>query len=83
MSPLKIRAVRDMAREQGLLEGSTRMVRGRMPETLVSAARKKTGIQSDTELLRLGLATLAVQDNYGAWLMSHYDSVPPDVDLEY
>lgn len=27
--------------------------------------------------------TPPVQDSYGAWLMLHYGSVPPDIDLEY
>jgi hypothetical protein len=83
MSRLKMHAMRTMAEEKGLLNGKTQMLRGRMPETLVRAARKNTGIESDTELIRLGLETLANQDNYGTWLMSHYGTIPPDVDLEY
>jgi hypothetical protein len=76
-------AMRTMAEEQGLLKGKTQMLRGRMPETLVQAARKNTGIESDTELIRLGLETLANQDNYGAWLLSQRGTIPPDIDLEY
>ena len=76
-------AMRTMAEEQGLLKGKTQMLRGRMPETLVRAARKSTGIQSDTELIRLGLETLASQDNYGEWLISRRGSLPADLDFEY
>jgi hypothetical protein len=83
MSRLKMHAMRAMAEEQGLLNGKTQMLRGRMPETLVRAARKNTGIESDTELIRLGLQTLANQDNYGAWLISQRGTIPPDVDLEF
>jgi hypothetical protein len=83
MSRTKILAMRAMAVEQGLLKGKTRTVRGRMPETLVQRARKNTGIESDTELIRLGLETLANQDNYGAWLISQRGTIPPDIDLEY
>ncbi|MFY9747363.1 MAG: hypothetical protein WA891_18665 [Acidobacteriaceae bacterium] len=83
MSRRKIYAMQTMAAEQGLLNGKTEVVRGRMPQTLLAAAKKNTGIRSQTELLKLGLATLALQENYGAWLMSHYGTIPPDVDLEY
>jgi len=83
MSRRKMFAMRTMAEERGLLEGKTHVMRGRMPETLISAAKKNTGIKSDTELIKLGLATLALQDNYGEWLMSHSGTIPADIDLEY
>ena len=83
MSRRKIRDMHTMAAEQGLLQGETEVVRGRMPKTLVSAAKKNTGIKSQTELIRLGLETLANQDNYGAWLISQSGTVSPDIDLEY
>jgi hypothetical protein len=83
MSRTKIHAVRAMAETQGLLKGKTQVIRARMPETLVRAARKKTGIESDTELIRLALETLANQGNYGAWLISQRGTIPPEIDLEY
>ncbi|MFP5229755.1 MAG: hypothetical protein ACLGXA_19250 [Acidobacteriota bacterium] len=83
MSLRKIRDMHTMAAEQGLLQGETEVVRGRMPKTLVSAAKKNTGIKSQTELIRLALETLANQDNYGAWLLSQRGTVPLDIDLEY
>jgi hypothetical protein len=83
MSRRKIRDMHTMAAEQGLLQGETEVVRGRMPKTLVSAAKKNTGIKSQTELVRLGLETLANQDNYGEWLISRRGSLPADLDFEY
>ncbi|MGB6134731.1 MAG: hypothetical protein WCC14_14065 [Acidobacteriaceae bacterium] len=83
MSRTKIHAMRTMAEERGLMSGRTTVVRGRMPESLVEQAKRNTGIKSDTELIRLGLATLVCEDNYGEWLMAHYGTVPPDIDLEY
>lgn len=83
MSRLKMHALQTMAEEQGLLRGKTQMLRGRMPETLVQAARKNTGIESDTELIRLGLELLANQDNYGEWLISRRGRIPADLDFEY
>ena len=73
-----------IAEERGLLTGSrTRMVRGRMPEALVSKAKARTGIKSDTDLLEVALAHLAVADDYPEWLLSRRGSVSPDIDLEF
>jgi hypothetical protein len=83
MSRRMIRDMHSMAAEQNLLQGETEVVRGRMPKTLVSAAKKNTGIKSQTELIRLGLETLANQDNYGEWLISRRGSLPADLDFEY
>jgi hypothetical protein len=83
MSRRKMRDMHTMAAEQNLLQGETEVVRGRMPKTLVAAAKKNTGIKSQTELIRLGLETLASQDNYGEWLISRRGSLPADLDFEY
>ena len=58
-----------IAEEKGLLKGRrTLVIRGRMPEELVEAARQKTGIVSDSQLLEAALANLAVGDAYAEWL---------------
>lgn len=73
-----------LAEEKGLLKGRrTLMIRGRMPEELVAAARQKTGITSDSELLEAALANLAVADDYAEWLFSQRATVDPDLDLEF
>ena len=73
-----------LAKEKGLLKGRrTLVIRGRMPEELVAAARRKTGITSDSELLEAALANLAVADDYAEWLFSQRATVDPDLDLEF
>jgi hypothetical protein len=73
-----------IAEDKGLLHGMrTKMVRGRMPEALVSLAKARTGIKSDTELLEAALANLAMADDYPDWLLSRKDVVGEDVDLEF
>ena len=72
-----------IAREKGLLGGpKTVTVRGRMDAALVEAAKRRTGIASDTELLEAALATLAVADDYGEWLIAQKGTVDPALDLE-
>jgi len=80
----KFRDVLVMAEQEGLLRGSrTKIVRGRMPEALVSAAKKRTGIKSETKLIEVALANIAMSDNYGEWLLSQSGTIDPEIDLEY
>jgi len=80
----KLRDVLALAETRGLLRGTrTTIVRGRMPEALVEQARARTGIQSDTDLIEVALANLAVADDYPEWLLSQRASVSQDLDLEF
>ena len=73
-----------IAGQQGLLSGSrTLTVRGRMPSLLVEQAKKKTGIQSDSKLLEVALANIAVADDYAEWLLAQRGTVSRDLDLEF
>lgn len=83
-SSRKFRELLVMAKREGLLRGGrTRIVRGRMPEALVAEAKKRTGIESDTDLIELALANIAMSDNYGEWLLSRSGTIDPEIDLEY
>ena len=80
----KLKDILTIAEEKGLFRGArTKMVRGRMPEALVSRAKARTGIKSDTKLLEVALANLAVADDYPEWLLSCSGAVSQDVDLEF
>ena len=79
----KLEGIRKFAQDQGLLSGKTHVVRGRMPDSLVAAAKKNTGIESDTELVKMALANLAVEENYFEWLWSQRGTIPPEIDLEF
>jgi hypothetical protein len=73
-----------MAQREGLLSGGrTQIVRGRMPEALVAQAKKRTGIKSDTDLIEVALANIAVGDDYAEWLLSQRGTIDPEVDLEF
>src|SRR5260370_35036244 len=70
----RLREIMVLAEREGLLRGErTQMVRGRMPEALVTRAKKRTGINADTDLIEVALANITCDDDYGAWL------VPPQV----
>lgn len=83
-SSRKFQDVLIMAEREGLLRGGrTQIVRGRMPEALVSRAKKRTGLKSDTDLIELALANIAVGDEYAEWLLAQRGSIDPEVDLEF
>jgi hypothetical protein len=73
-----------MARQSGLLHGArTEVVRGRMPKALVQKAKATSGARSDTELIEMALANLAVADQYPDWLLSQQGTIGKEVDLEF
>lgn len=80
----KLRDVMIIAAKEGLLHGErTHVVRGRMPDALVARAKKRTGIDSDTDLIEVALATIAVADDYADWLLSRRGAVHREVELEF
>jgi hypothetical protein len=85
--PLRSHKFRDaltIAEQTGLLAGArTKTMRGRMPEALVARAKARTGIESDTDLIQVALANLAVADDYPDWLLSQRGTVDRNVDLEF
>jgi hypothetical protein len=73
-----------IANKAGLFKGTrTKVVRGRMPEALVNKAKARTGIKSDTDLLEVALANLAVADEFPEWLLSQKGTINKDLDLEF
>ena len=80
----RLRDVMIIAEEEGLLRGDrTQVVRGRMPQALVARAKKRTGIDSDTNLIEVALANIAVADDYADWLLSRRGAVDPEAKLEF
>jgi hypothetical protein len=80
---LRRRTVIDTARQLGLLEGENSRIGGRIRRDLVAAAKAKSGIASDTELLEYALAKVALEDDFGAKLVQRKGHVANDVDLEF
>src|ERR1035437_10943770 len=80
----RFQEVLTIAREKGLLKGArTELVRGRMPKALVAQAKARSGVESDTKLIELALANLAVADEYPTWLLPQQRSISKDLDLEF
>jgi hypothetical protein len=77
------RAILETAREAGLLAGASSRIAGRIRKPLIDAARARSGILSDTELLEYALACVALEDDFGQKLLARRGRVPKDIDLEF
>jgi hypothetical protein len=80
----RLREILTVAQERGLLSGArTHVIRGRMPVGLVEQAKLKSGISSDSKLLEVALANLAVSDEYAQWLLAQRGTISPELNLEF
>jgi hypothetical protein len=70
------------AGHQGLIGAKDKTIGGRVPSALVEAAKLRTGIQSDSELLLYALSKVALEDDFGVQLLARKGSVPKDVALD-
>jgi hypothetical protein len=50
---------------------------------LIKAAKARSGIRSDTQLLEYALAQVALEDDFWQKLLSLEGTVPRDIDLEF
>jgi hypothetical protein len=80
---LRRHAVMETARQLGLLGGENSRIGGRIRRDLLAAAKKKSGIASDTELLEYALAKIALEDEFGTKLVRRKGRIAQDIDLEF
>lgn len=79
----KARFAIEAARSGKLLEGEkTHLLSARLNEGLVAAAKERTGITSDTKLVELALASLAVGDDFGEWLVTQGGRLKVDIEID-
>jgi hypothetical protein len=73
----------DQARSEGLIGGSKdARISGRVPGSLIEAAKKRAHLSSDSDLIAYALLTVALQDDFGARLVRRKGSIATDIDLE-
>jgi hypothetical protein len=69
-------------REQGLLGAKDKTIAGRVPSALLTAAKDRSGIQSDSELLLYALSKVALEDDFAERLLALKGSIPKDIELD-
>jgi hypothetical protein len=80
---LRRRSVVDTAKAAGLLSGENGRIAGRVRRPLIEAAKARSGIVSDTELLEYALARVALEDEFGRKLVARKGHVDSSLDLEF
>lgn len=78
-----IRAVIDHAHDMGLLLDATQQVGARLPTKLLEQAKKRTGIDSTTDLLAFALANVAVEDDFAAAFAAARGRLETDLDIGF
>ncbi len=76
-------AVMEAADQSGLLKEKTTRISGRVSPALIAAAKRRTGITSDTELIEFALASIALEDNFAEAFKAARGTVDPDLKLGY
>jgi hypothetical protein len=71
--------VLDAARAEGLLGAKDRVIGGRVPTSLLRAAKTRSGIESDSALLLYALSKVALEDDFGRKLIARKGRIPRDM----
>ena len=70
------------AKAAGLIGGEkTERIAGRVARELLQAAKARSGLQSDTQLIEYALSKVVLEDDFGKKLLARKGSVPADVEL--
>jgi hypothetical protein len=69
--------------ESGKLAGvRTKRLSARVDPGLIKAARSKTGLENDSDLVNAALAVIAAPDDFGPWFAAQAGRLPKDFELE-
>jgi hypothetical protein len=70
------------AEEQGFFDTKDSRITARLSRKLVDAAKEKTGIESDSELVKFAIAQIALDDPFRRAFRELGGTVDPTLDLE-
>ncbi len=76
-------SVLEAAKGAGLLEGKYCRIAGRIHQRLINAAKARSAIKSDTELLEYALARVALEDDFAQNLFARAGRVSRDLELDF
>jgi hypothetical protein len=82
LAALRNRTTLEAAHAAGLFGAAKNArVAGRVSAELVAAAKRSTGLSSDTDVIEIALARLALEDDFGAKLVRNKGSIPRELDI--
>jgi hypothetical protein len=79
----RFEAVMEAAGRSGLLEQKSSRIAGRVSPSLVQEAKRRTGIEADTDLIAFALANVALEDNFAGAFKDARGKVAPELKLGF
>ena len=79
----RFESVMQAAERAGLLNEKSSRIAGRVSPALVEQAKKRTGIEADTDLIEFALANLALEDNFAETFRDARGKVDADLKLGF
>lgn len=76
------RTVVEAAKAEGLFTGDNSALGARIPRRLIKRAKERSGITSTTDLVEYALAKVALEDDFGAKLVTRKGTIPADIVLD-
>jgi hypothetical protein len=73
----------DAAARSGLLKDKNSRIAGRVSAALIEQAKRRTGIESDTDLIEFALASIALEDSFAEAFKASRGKVDPDLKLGF
>ncbi len=83
VSKARFEAVMQAAEQSGLLSEKSGRIGGRVSPALIKQAKRRTGIEADTDLIEFALATVALEDNFAATFKKARGKVDPGLKLGF
>lgn len=83
VSKARFEAVMQAAEQSGLLSEKSGRISGRVSPALVKQAKRRTGIETDTDLIEFALATVALEDNFAETFKASRGTVDPELKLGF
>ena len=75
--------VMQAAERSGLLKEKTSRIAGRVSPALVERAKKRTGIEADTDLIEFALASVALEDDFAEAFRAARGKIDPELKLGF
>lgn len=79
----RVEAVMAAAESSGLLGEKDDRISGRVSHELIEQAKKRTGIEANTDLIEFALANLALEDNFADAFRKTRGKVDPELKLGF
>lgn len=76
-------ALRALAQGGQLAGARTKRMSARVDPGLLKAAKAKTGLKSDSDLICAALAVIAASDDFGPWFAAQAGRLPKDFELDF